>query len=72
MQVYDPKSDGRKTMGGMAMLTISPMGQRLRGRGMTMSRNGSFQKNPIGGRHMMGCGNTAFGAISSEFGKIKV
>lgn len=62
----------RKTMGGMAMLTISPIGQRLRGRGMTMSRNGSFQKNPIGGKYMMGCGNTAFGAVSSEFGKIKV
>lgn len=64
---------GRRRKGmGPSVLTINPVGQRLKGRGMMLSRNGSFQKNPIGGGHMMGCGNTAFGSVSSEYGKIKM
>lgn len=62
---------------GASMLTISPPGQRLGQRGgtKTIAFNGTMQRVPgtqQGFGRMLGRGQTSFGAVSSEFGKIRV
>lgn len=68
---------GKMKMKGMkggcnACLAISPPGQRLgqRGKGMTVSYNGTYQNTSM--PRLSGGGGSAFGSVSSEFGKIKV
>lgn len=62
--------------GGASMLTINPPGQRLgqRGGARTIAFNGTMQQVPgtqQGYGRMLGRGQTSFGAVSSEFGKIR-
>ena len=67
---------GRKMMGGDSRLVINPPGQRLgqRGGAKTISYNGMIQHVPgtkQGFGRMKGFGGSAYGSISSEFGKIR-
>lgn len=61
---------------GSSTLAINPPGQRLgqRGGARTLAYNGTFQQVPgtqRGFGRMKGMGGTAFGTVSSEFGKIR-
>lgn len=63
-------------MGGDSRLVINPAGQRLgqRGGAKTVAYNGTIQHVPgtkQGFGRMKGSGGSAYGSISSEFGKIR-
>ena len=72
------KSQGFGRMhGGASTLVINPPGQRLgqRGGARTIAFNGTMQQVPgtrQGYGRMLGRGQTSFGSVSSEFGKIRV
>jgi hypothetical protein len=66
-----------RSQGFGSTLSINPPGQRLgqRGGARTIAFNGTMQQVPgtqRGYGRMLGRGQTSFGSVSSEFGKIRV